>query len=268
MTLVTDGAQAPLRTYAAVRGYVERVCFKTGPPGLVGTELEWLVVARDRPDAPVPIPLLQDLLTAAGPLPERSAVTFEPGGQLELSSQAFRGSTACWRALSRDTAHVRAALDHAGLQLLGTALDPYRSPRRQLRLPRYDAMDSYFTRAGHGACGETMMNSTAALQVNLDVGPDRAEAYRRWRLLHQVGPTLVAAFANSPVHAGAPTGWRSGRQQIWQDLDPMRTAAPAGTDPVTAFTDFPPRRPSDAPAPRGWRLVPRGRPDLPPVGGG
>ena len=34
---------------AAVQGFVERVCFKTGPPGLVGTELEWLVAFVDDP---------------------------------------------------------------------------------------------------------------------------------------------------------------------------------------------------------------------------
>lgn len=30
---------------AAVRGFVRRVCFKTGSPELVGTELEWLVAS-------------------------------------------------------------------------------------------------------------------------------------------------------------------------------------------------------------------------------
>jgi len=41
-----------------------------------------------------------------------------------------------------------------------------------------------------------MMCNTAALQVNLDLGPGgRCE---RWRLAHALGPTVVACFANSP----------------------------------------------------------------------
>ena len=42
-----DGAVV-LRDRESVRGYVERVCFKTGPPGLVGAELEWIVVPVTR----------------------------------------------------------------------------------------------------------------------------------------------------------------------------------------------------------------------------
>jgi glutamate--cysteine ligase len=233
----TEDPGQQLAGYDAVRGYVERVCFKTGPPGLVGTELEWLVASPSDPFAPVPIARLRDLLEAAGPLPAGSRLTYEPGGQLELSSLAYRGPTACWRSLSMDTDHVRAVLRQDGLDLLPTALDPYRPPRRQLTLPRYEAMAAYFEAIG-SETGTVMMNSTAATQVNLDVGDDRAEACRRWRLLHAVGPVMVAAFANSPRHAGADTGWKCGRQRVWQGLDPARTAAPQGTDPVQAWTDY------------------------------
>lgn len=237
VSVASFGTQTRLDTSEAVRGYVERVCFKTGPPGLVGTELEWLVVSRDSPRAPVPISLLRSLLDAAGPPPAGSRVTYEPGGQLELSSPAFPGPTACWRNLHADALHVQRALAAAGLHLLPTALDPYRSPQRQLRVPRYDAMAAYFDAIG-AETGPWMMSCTAATQVNLDIGRDRADATRRWRLLHTVGPTLVAAFANSPVQGGTPTGWRSGRQRIWQHLDPTRTAAPSGDDPVVAWTDY------------------------------
>jgi len=37
----------------------------------------------------------------------------------------------------------------------------------------------------------------------------------------------VAAFANSPLRDGKPTGWRSARQQVWSNMDPGRTRAPA-----------------------------------------
>ncbi|HEY5115625.1 MAG TPA: glutamate-cysteine ligase family protein, partial [Nakamurella sp.] len=56
-------------------------------------------------------------------------------------------------------------------------------------------------------------------------GPSAAFGHR-WNLLHAIGPALVAAFANSPRHAGRLTGWKSTRQAVWATLDPDRTNAP------------------------------------------
>ena len=240
MTVLGRDTTERLVDCAAVQGYVERVCFKTGPPGLVGTELEWLVGYEDDPTDAVPIQLLSKLIDAAGPPPHGSSVTYEPGGQLELSSPAFRGATACWQALAADADHVRRPLAAAGIRLLPTAIDPHRTPRRQLVHPRYDAMAAYFAAAGPDSAemGPVMMTSTAAVQVNLDIGTDPSDAHRRWRLLHTVGPTMVAAFANFPVHAGHDTGWKSARQRVWQHLDRGRTAVPTGPDPVTAWAHY------------------------------
>ncbi len=240
MAVVTRDTSARLSDCAAVRGYVKRVCFKTGPPERVGTELEWLVAFADRPGDVVPIALLRSLLERAGPPPHGSSLTFEPGGQLELSSAACRGVAACWQALTADVDHVQRTLEAAGLQLLPTAVDPHRPPRRQLDHPRYAAMEAYFSAVGPQSArhGPVMMNSTAATQVNLDVGDDPAEAERRWRVLHAVGPVMVAAFANSPRRAGRRTGWKSTRQQVWQALDPQRTRPPAGDDPWSGWAEY------------------------------
>ena len=276
MTVLGRDTTQRLRDCDAVQGFVRRVCFKTGPPGLVGTELEWIVARDDDPTARVPIPLLHDLVSAAGPPPRGSAVTYEPGGQLELSSPAHRGASACWQALAADADHVRRTLAAAGLSLLPTAIDPHRAPARQLVHPRYDAMEAYFAAAGPESAehGPVMMTSTAALQVNLDIGADPVEAARRWRLLHTVGPAMVAAFANSPVHAGRDTGWRSARQRVWQHLDRERTSVPVGDDPVAAWTQYAldthlmlRRRPGEdwTPPPgrtfRDWLEDPADRPD-------
>jgi glutamate--cysteine ligase len=240
MTVLGRDTSERLRDCADVRGFVRRVCFKTGPPGLVGTELEWIVAFADRPTDLVPIPLLRSLLDAAGTPPHGSSITYEPGGQLELSSAAFPGPSACCQALSVDAEHVRAALAPAGIVPLDTAIDPFRRPHRQLVHPRYDAMEAYFAAAGPDSAetGPVMMNGTAALQVNLDIGADLDEACRRWQLLHDLAPVLVATFANSPVHAGSPTGWRSGRQRVWQRLDLERTTMPSGTDPADAWAQY------------------------------
>jgi glutamate--cysteine ligase len=71
------------------------------------------------------------------------------------------------------------------------------------------------------------------VQVCLDAGQDTpvTGGYRwRWRLAHQIGPVLVAAFANSPLRQGRPSGWRSTRQEVWAHLDPGRTRPPADGD--------------------------------------
>ncbi|MER6925141.1 glutamate-cysteine ligase family protein, partial [Streptomyces spiralis] len=49
---------------------------------------------------------------------------------------------------------------------------------------------------------------------------------RRWWLAHQLGPVLVAAFANSPLLGRRPTGWLSTRQLLWTEIGPGRAGAP------------------------------------------
>ncbi|MBV2365606.1 ergothioneine biosynthesis glutamate--cysteine ligase EgtA [Streptomonospora nanhaiensis] len=224
-------------TESDVHDYINGVCFKTGPPGRVGAEAEWLVTDPARPGAPVPIRTVSTAVAQAGPPPGGSAVTFEPGGQLELSSPPLPGPGAAYAALAADTDHIARHLSAAGLRLVGVGLDPRRPPVRQLAQPRYAAMERYFDSAGC-ATGRLMMCSTASLQVCLDIGADAADAARRWRLAHRLGPLLVAAFANSPVHRGRATGWRSSRWAVWEGIDPSRTRAPGRGDPVAAWTAY------------------------------
>jgi glutamate--cysteine ligase len=221
-----------LRDFEGVHGYANRVCFKTGPPGRVGAELEWLVYRDGDLHQVVPLEELQALL--AGPLPAGSRITFEPGGQVELSSPVASSLEACCAGLQRDLDCLTTWLAGAGLRILPSALDLFRPPRRQVQNPRYDAMQRYFDRAG--PAGAVMMNSTASIQVNLDIGANPADAWRRWTLLNAIGPALLAAFANSPIHAGRPTGWVCSRQRSVQALD--RSSAPAEGDPVAAWARY------------------------------
>ena len=220
----------------SVHGYVGRVCFKKGPPQHVGLELEWLVASTSDPSRPVPLDTLTGLLGDAAAMPAGSRATLEPGGQVELSSPVANDLSSCWRNLVRDTARLDTLLSRRDLAVLTVAFEPERPPRRLVRSPRYDAMQAYFD--GRGDPGLAMMASTAAAQVNLDAGADDSEIARRWALLNALGPTLVAAFANSPVHRGRPTGWQSTRQRVWLQLDPSRTTVPVGPDPTAAWADY------------------------------
>ena len=241
--------------------HIHGICLKTGPPRLVGVELEWLV--RDARDPALPVTaeriaaavaafgaeagtgtVLPDspaglaLPTSAAPgvMPSGGLLTTEPGGQLELSSLPADSVAECVRATAADLAALRAAVADAGLELAGFGLDPFRPPRRVLDLPRYAAMEAFFDRGG--PWGRQMMCGTASVQVSLDAGDDGDghTGYRwRWQLLHAIGPVLVAAFANSPLREGRPTGWKSARQQVWTRMDPGRTKPP----PLAGDADLP-----------------------------
>jgi glutamate--cysteine ligase len=76
--------------------------------------------------------------------------------------------------------------------------------------------------------------------VNLAFGDD-ADVDRQWRVAHDLGPMLAAAFANSPFGDDGPTGWRSSRLAVWWEIDPGRTrpaAGEVGTACRTAFADY------------------------------
>lgn len=155
--------------------------------------------------------------------PGRSRLTFEPGGQVELSGPCLPSAAAACAAMADDLA----ALQATGLCFEAVGMDPAGGRQRVVDSPRYRAMEAYFDAAGHA-----MMRDTAALQVNVDNGDDR-----RWRLVHGLAPVLAAAFANSPLAGGRLTGWKSNRLRTWLDIDPTR-AAPVGGPTLGAWVDY------------------------------
>ncbi|NEW40890.1 ergothioneine biosynthesis glutamate--cysteine ligase EgtA [Nocardia cyriacigeorgica] len=242
-----------LSSRAAAEAYVGGVCFKLGPPGLIGAELEWLTTHGECPaSGPTaaprpPIDLLADALGPYAPrsiapdspalaLPGGSRVTIEPGGQLELSSAPFASAAQLGEQLSADARMLRSLLESQCLGIVSAAADADRRARRVLRLPRYQAMERYL--AGIGPFGKLMMCNTAATQVSVDAGADRAEVGARWTALYTIGPALLAAFACSPELRGAPAGeWASQRMRTWLRLDHSRTRPPVEdwADPITGY---------------------------------
>ncbi|MFD9323295.1 ergothioneine biosynthesis glutamate--cysteine ligase EgtA [Streptomyces sp. NPDC060053] len=224
-------------TEAEVEALVRGICFKTGPPRTVGVEVEWLVHELREPRLPVPPERLEAAYAALRTLPLSSPLTVEPGGQLELSSPPAASLMECVGTVSADLTAVRAVLGEQGLALSGNGTDPWRTPRRFLREPRYDAMEACLDRTG--PAGRAMMCTSASVQVCLDAGyeePGPLGHGRRWWLSHTLGAVLVAAFANSPLLGGAPTGWRSTRQLLWTEIGAGRAGGPVlDGDPRTAW---------------------------------
>jgi glutamate--cysteine ligase len=241
----TDTAQ-PDRTWIRDRieaeAYVASVCFKHGPPKLLGVELEWTVHHEDDPRRPLDAAHLAAALGSHAPrtlvpdspqlpLPAGSPLTLEPGGQVEISALPQASLAELINCVHADLGSLTAVLAAAGLVLGSHGTDQHRSPRRILDTPRYAAMQRAFEPIGpHGV---TMMCCTAALQVCVDVGPEHTIA-TRWAAINALGPVLCAAFANSPRLSGRSTGWASTRLRSVLGVHPPRSA-PSRTylsDPV------------------------------------
>ncbi|GAA1346756.1 glutamate-cysteine ligase family protein [Arthrobacter roseus] len=221
--------------------YVASVCFKTGPPGAVGVEIERIVHDAFNPRRPVPVAEVRSVVAEAEiDLPGGGVITYEPGGQLELSSACGADLPAVIQATRRDLAGIDDAFGDTGLSFSSVALDPVRPPVRTLDHPRYAAMETHFDRSG--PAGRTMMCSTSSLQVCLDAGlpgNGTGSAVQRWQRLHRLAPVLVALFGNSPFRSGAPSGWQSTREAVWLKTDPSRTApVPDSEDPPAAWAHY------------------------------
>ncbi|MDO0924613.1 ergothioneine biosynthesis glutamate--cysteine ligase EgtA [Streptomyces sp. TG1A-8] len=228
---MTDGGGCTRRraavTEAEVEALVRGICFKTGPPRRLGVEVEWLVHELRQPQLPVTPGRLEAAYASLRTVSLGSALTVEPGGQLELSSPPADSLMECVHTVSADLDAVRAVLAGDGLALAGFGHDPWHVPRRFLREPRYDAMEACLDRTG--PAGRHMMCASASVQVCLDAGyeePGPLGHGRRWWLAHHLGAVLVAAFANSPLVGRRPTGWRSTRQLLWARIGAGRAGAP------------------------------------------
>jgi len=259
---VTSAATSPSATLTErVRALLTPTWSGVAGPGRVGAEIELLPV-RITADGPRPVPRLDTLaaLRRADPaLIDDACVTFEPGGQLELSPPCSGGVAEALRVIDVMIARARKCAEAGGFVLLDAAVSPWHdvdAVALQTEAPRYRAMQSRFDSVGAG--GRRMMRLTASLQVCLDLDP----SLLRWRVLNVVGPALSAAFAASPLLAGRPTGMSSTRLAIWQQLDPTRTAfdgGDLGCDWTAAYEQFA-LGAAVMPLPRG------GAQDMPPSG--
>jgi glutamate--cysteine ligase len=219
---VTALSQPPGKAEA----YVASVCFKHGPPRLLGVELEWIVHHSDDHRRPLDAAHLAAVLghhaprtlnkdSPQLPLPAGSPLTLEPGGQVEISALPQASLADLVAAVTADLGYLTQLLAEAGYVLGDRATDQHRRPQRVLDTPRYAAMEQVFEPIGpHGI---TMMCATAGLQVCLDAG-ESGSLPARWAAVTALGPVLVAAFANSPSG-----GWASARMQAVLGTDPPRS---------------------------------------------
>ena len=157
------------------------------------------------------------------------ALTFEPGGQVELALPPHAHAEALGTTLRRTTRALAARLAVHGIALVAAPVSCIDPAPRFLHTPRYDAMEQHFDSLG--PAGRRMMRSTASTQVCLDWWPGTA-GIEQWRLLQLAGPFLAAAVCDP----------RAGRLATWLEVDRSRTSFDDrllhGDDPVRAYADF------------------------------
>lgn len=261
--------EAPSRSTAPLAAAVRRLF---GPPpgaGVPGTpgsglprcgvEVEFIPVDRatGRPavpgatdDGPGTAALLRshgcargwrEVATPAGvpawDLPDGGRVSFEPGGQIELSTRPETSLATLDGVLHRVLEPLGEHLDAAGIDLLARGLDagtPLEDARMVLAGPRYPRQQAHYDRRGPE--GRTMMLQTAGIHVNLDPGAVPLEA---WAAANRIVPHLIALFANAPERFGHPSDHRSHRAALWRRLDPTRNRAFGSDDaPWEPYLDF------------------------------
>jgi glutamate--cysteine ligase len=169
-------------------------------------------------------------------LPDGGRITFEPGGQIEISS-APNVSLSALVAELRATVRAIATAAAPGVELLSLGIDPITPVEEvhpQLDAERYRRMLHHFDRIGPS--GARMMRQTASFQVCVDGGENPEMT---WRVLNALAPYVVAIFASSPRYAGADTGHRSFRRHVWGTLDPRRTGLLGlQSDPIVEYLEF------------------------------
>ena len=154
-------------------------------------------------------------------LQDGASISFEPGGQIEISTAPQPTASAVIASTQRLVAMLRDGMSNVGIELVARGVDPYNdidAVPLQLHRDRYTGMTRYFDSIGPS--GVRMMRQTAALQINLERGEDPGS---RWGLLNALVPIVVALFANSREYAGRSTEWASYRAHLWRTLDRSRT---------------------------------------------
>jgi len=134
-------------------------------------------------------------------------LSFEPGGQVELSLPVSRTVTALDRRWRATDLALRTDCLAAGVQLEATPVDLERSIAQvplQLTSERYLRMQQHFD--GIGPAGRRMMRLTASTQICLDWWPGSA-GLEQWRLALLSGPVLAARFNHGPGPHSRLANW-------------------------------------------------------------
>ncbi len=156
---------------------------------------------------------------------DKAAISFEPGGQIELAGSPLKTLHETGAELDQHFREVCEVGEKLGIGFLGIGFHPTIKREDVPWMPkgRYKIMRAYMPKVG--TLGLDMMLRTCTVQVNLDFA-DEADMVKKYRLSLAIQPIVTALFASSPFAEGKANGFNSYRMQMWQDTDNARSGAP------------------------------------------
>jgi glutamate--cysteine ligase len=247
----------PIDSRGALVAWLEQGC-KPADAFRVGTEHEKIVFYRlDRSPAPFEgergiEALLEGMRSKLGWQPilddDRliglydsdggGAISLEPGGQFELSGAPLATVHETAAEVARHLADAKQVAAPLGLGFLALGLSPKWRLAETPVMPksRYQIMARYMPKVG--SRGLDMMFRTATVQANLDFSSE-ADMVKKLRVGLALQPIVTALFANSPFIDGGPSGFLSGRSEIWRDTDNARAGMlPFAFEPGMGFERY------------------------------
>lgn len=171
-------------------------------------------------------------------------VSIEPGGQIELSGRPFADVHVVAAELDRHLAKCAEIGAELGIHFLACGYRPWGTPATSPWMPknRYGVMRPYLARRGTRSAD--MMAMTASAQASFDFSSPRDMA-EKLRVALAIQPAVVALTANAPIVEGKPSGWKSFRTAVWEDVDRTRQGLLAFAfqpgfedDPYRAYADW------------------------------
>lgn len=205
---------------------------------LIGAEWEKLLLDAEslspvRYDGENGIAVLLDELLAFHWLPQyedgqlialhrgASAITLEPGGQLELASAPYDNVHDIADEMAHHLDELGSVCRVLGIKALGMGFHP-KAQREDMQLmpkSRYQIMRGYMAKGG--TLGLDMMLRTAGVQASFDFTSE-ADMTAKFRIGLALQPLVGALFACSPFRDGHLSGDLSFRNRVWQHTDPDR----------------------------------------------
>ena len=155
----------------------------------------------------------------------KAAITFEPGGQVELAGAPLKTLHEVSTEIDQHLTEACEIGARFGIGFLGMGFHPTAKREDISWVPksRYAIMRNYMPKVG--SLGLDMMLRTCTVQVNLDYASE-ADMVKKFRVALALQPIATALFASSPFYEGKPSGYKSHRMHIWEDTDNARSGAP------------------------------------------
>jgi gamma-glutamylcysteine synthetase len=198
MTVAT-ALHSPALTLESASEYIYEAALADTDVGAIGLEVETHLVDLAAVPDRVPWPRLHAAVGLGPGQLSSSALSVEPGGQVELSGAPMPGIAQAVAVMRHDEQRLRLVLAEHDLGLAHLGADPLRAPRRVNPRPRYRAMERHFIGTGRSEAGAIMMCATAALQVNLQLALAR-------RARHRLGVGAAADLARARPANERPGG--------------------------------------------------------------